>query len=60
MMIPKSTIAVHVTNKIITIGWRLIKKMKLYNGFNALSRLKRKLNQKCLRAIDCIMFPDLQ
>lgn len=55
----KSTIAVHMANKILTIGWTLLKKKELYKGFGDYSRLKAKLRQEGLGAIDCSMFPEL-
>ena len=55
----KSTIAVHIANKILTLGWILLRKKELYNGFGNYSRLKAKLRQEGLGAIDCSMFPEL-
>ena len=55
----KSTIAVHVANKMLSIGWILLRKKELYNGFGDFSRLKRKLREEGLGAIDCSMFPQL-
>lgn len=55
----KSTIAVHVANKMLSIGWILLRKKELYNGFGDYSRLKRKLREEKLSAIDTSMFPEL-
>ena len=55
----KSTIAVHVANKMLSIGWMLLRKKELYNGFGDYSRLKRKLREEKLSAIDTSMFPEL-
>lgn len=55
----KSTIAVHVANKMLSIGWSLLKKKELYKGFGDYSRLKRKLKEEKLSAIDTSMFPEL-
>ena len=55
----KSIIAVHIANKILTLGWILLRKKKLYNGFGNYNRLKAKLRQEGLEAIDCSMFPEL-
>lgn len=55
----KSIIAVHIANKILTLGWILLRKKELYNGFGDYSRLKAKLRQEGLGAIDCSMFPEL-
>lgn len=55
----KSTIAVHIANKMLSIGWTLLKNRELYNGFGDYSRLRRKLKQEGLEAIDCSMFPCL-
>ena len=55
----KSTIAVHVANKMLSIGWVLLRKKELYNGFGDYSRLKRKLREEKMSAIDTSMFPEL-
>ena len=55
----KSTIAVHIANKMLSIGWMLLRKKELYNGFGGYSRLKRKLREEKLSAIDTSMFPEL-
>lgn len=55
----KSTIAVHVANKMLSIGWTLLKKKELYKGFGDYIRLKRKLREEKLSAIDTSMFPEL-
>ena len=55
----KSTIAVHVANKMLSIGWMLLGKKELYNGFGDYSRLKRKLREEKMSAIDASMFPEL-
>ena len=55
----KSTIAVHIANKILSLGWVLLWKKELYNGFGDYSRLMRKLREEGLGAIDCSMFPEL-
>ena len=55
----KSTIAVHIANKILSLGWVLLRKKELYNGFGDYSRLMRKLREEGLGAIDCSMFPEL-
>ena len=55
----KSTIAVHVANKMLSIGWILLRKKELYNGFGDYSRLKRKLWEEKMSAIDTSMFPEL-
>ena len=55
----KSTIAVHIANKILSLGWVLLRKKELYNGFGDFSRLKAKLRKEGLGAIDCSMFPEL-
>ena len=55
----KSTIAVHVANKMLSIGWVLLRKKELYNGFGDYSRLKRKLREEKMSAIDASMFPEL-
>ena len=47
----KSTIAVHVANKMLSIGWILLRKKELYNGFGDYSRLKRKLREEKPSAI---------
>ncbi len=56
----KSTIAVHVANKMLSIGWMLLRKKELYNGFGDYSRLERKLREEKLSAIDTSMFPELK
>ena len=55
----KSTIAVHVANKMLSIGWVLLRKKELYNGFGDYSRLERKLREEKMSAIDASMFPEL-
>lgn len=55
----KSTIAVHVANKMLSIGWGLLRKKELYNGFGDYSRLERKLREEKMSAIDASMFPEL-
>lgn len=55
----KSTIAVHIANKMLSVGWILLRKKELYNGFGDFNRLKRKLREEGLGAIDCSMFPQL-
>ena len=55
----KSTIAVHIANKMLSIGWVLLRNKELYSGFGDYSRLKRKLREEKLSAIDCSMFPEL-
>ena len=50
----KSTIAVHVANKMLSIG--LLRKKDLYKGFGDYSRRKGKLREKKLSAIDTSMF----
>ena len=55
----KSTIAVHVANKMLSIGWILLRKKELYNGFGDYSRLERKLREEKMSAIDASMFPEL-
>ena len=55
----ESTIAVHIANKMLSIGWILLRKKELYNGFGDYSRLKSKLREEKLSAIDSSMFPEL-
>ena len=55
----KSTIAVHVANKMLSIGWVLLRKKELYSGFGDYSRLERKLREEKMSAIDTSMFPEL-
>lgn len=49
----------HVANKMLSIGWILLRRKELYNGFGDYSRLKRKLKEEKLSAIDTSMFPEL-
>ena len=55
----KSSAAIHVANKLLTIGWTLQKKHELYNGFGDYSNLKAKLRREKLEGIDTSKFPDL-
>ncbi len=55
----KQTIAIHMANKLLSIGWTLQKKRELYNGFVDHSYLIRKLRQEKLEAIDTSSFPEL-
>ena len=55
----RQIIGVKIANKMLTIGWTLLKKRELYNGLGDYSRVKRKLRQEGLGAIDCSMFPEL-
>ena len=56
----RQIIGINIANRMITIGWTLLRKGELYNGFGDYSRLKRKLKQEGLEAIDCSSFPELQ
>lgn len=51
--------AVAIANKMLSIGWTLIKKRELYNGCKDYKVLKRKLIANKLTAIDTSMFPEL-
>lgn len=51
-------IAVRVANSILTIGWTLLKKNELYNGFGDFEYLKRKLRSYRLTAIDSSGFAE--
>ncbi len=55
----RQLIGVKIANKMITIGWTLLRKGELYNGFGDYSLLRRKLNEAGLGAIDCSMFNEL-
>ena len=47
----KSKAAIHVANKLLTIGWTLQKKKELYNGFGNFDNLKAKLKREKLEGI---------
>lgn len=55
----RQTAAIHIANKLLTIGWTLQKKHELYNGFGDYRYLKRKLKAEKLEAIDTSSFPEL-
>ena len=55
----KSKAAIHVANKLLTIGWTLQKKHELYNGFEDYGNLKAKLKREKLEGIDVSMFQQL-
>ena len=55
----KSKAAIHVANKLLTIGWTLQKKHELYNWFEDYSNLKAKLKRGKLEGIDVSMFQQL-
>lgn len=52
--------AVAIANDLVTIGWTLLKKQQLYNGFGDYEYLKRKLRQLKLMAIDSSMYEELK
>ena len=52
--------AVAFANDLVTIGWTLLKKQQLYNGFGDYEYLKRKLRQLKLMAIDSSMYEELK
>ena len=56
----RQLIGVKIANKMLTIGFTLMKSGTLYNGFGNYSRLKRKLSQEGLEAIDLSIFPELR
>lgn len=56
----RQLIGVKMANKMLTIGFTLLKTGKLYNGFGDYSRLKRKLSKEGLGAIDFSMFDELK
>ena len=49
---------VAVANKMVTIGWTLLKKGELYSP-TPINVLKRKLKEAKIEAIDCSFFPEL-
>ena len=51
-------VAVRIANSILTIGWTLLKKNELYNGFGDFEYLKRKLQTYKLTAIDSSDFAE--
>lgn len=55
----KSKAAIHVANKLLTIGWTLQKKKELYNGFGNFDNLKAKLKREKLEGIDTSKFQQL-
>lgn len=55
----KGKVAVAVANKMLTIGWTLIKRCELYKGVSDYSYLNRKLAYNKLTAIDKSIFPEL-
>ena len=55
----KQTVAIHMANKLLSIGWTLQRKKELYNGFGDCRYLMRKLRMEKLEAIDTSSFPDL-
>ena len=55
----RQLIGVKIANKMITIGWTLLRKGELYNGFGNYSLLNRKLKEAGLDAIDRSMFKEL-
>ena len=54
----KQKVQVAVANKMITIGWTLLKKGELYSP-TPVNVLRRKLKEAKIEAIDCSFFPEL-
>lgn len=52
--------AVSVANELLTIGWTLLKKGELYNGFGDYTYLETKLARLRLKAIDTSMYDELR
>lgn len=55
----KSKVAIHVANKLLSIGWSLQRSKKLYAGFGDYTNLKKKLKREKLEGIDTSSFIEL-
>lgn len=55
----KQTVAIHMANKMLTIGWTLLKKKELYHGLGDFRYLKTKLKKIKIETINISSFPEL-
>ena len=55
----KGKAAVHVANKLLSIGWTLQRSRSLYSGFGDFRNLKAKLKREKLQGINTSSFPEL-